>query len=438
MGFFNFVSVIISITPLVHISFGAPLANQCRMDGDCVHGVCVNDRCFCSDFWGGDFCDQSVNVKPLTSESSPQVDAKPLPSDTSSQSDNVGPCAADADCSGHGKCMAGLCYCAAPFFGARCGSQNPELVEQPIRPVPSNFVVSETHVREISSSPDQLPVSNGMPEISAGIKTADQQPSEGKPSEEFLSKIKVALRGPSKSQSAGLLAAVRKSGQKHNNVPMSTKDPVIQQIAVYNHMFRFAFYILCILAILIISSVVLYVFCCVDVVRERFLFLLTGDKEVRWTLASSVQAAYVVEITDIDVTDLVCQSWFGQADVFMRVTNNPNMPIRTNMKKPKKYSKGSHRVYFDRIELNVWPSGDDIKIDIMEQDFIGSDVVGQVTFKSNEVLEWANGADPRENPQATISETGTGSTLKGMHSFKMKNPDGDMVATLHCNFYIVE
>merc|ERR1719240_70571 len=102
------------------------------------------------------------------------------------------------------------------------------------------------------------------------------------------------------------------------------------------------------------------------------------------------------------------------------------------MKKPVKQGKTHYRVFFDRVELNVWRGGEPVCIDIMEQDFIGSDVVGGFKIKSNEILDLASGQVDPSGTQGSMKTAGN-TNIKGAHSFKMKNPDGDVVGTFHCN-----
>jgi hypothetical protein len=235
-----------------------------------------------------------------------------------------------------------------------------------------------------------------------------------------------------RASSAGLLAAVKKTSQK---IP-DENDPVVAQFRVVNIYMQFIIYVASIAGVCILVLLVLYLVCCVKPVRERFLYLATGDKEVRWTLASAMGTQHVVQITDIQITNMVPYSWFGMPEVFLRIENNPNMPIKTNLKKPIEERKNSYKVFFDRVELNVWHGGDDICVSIMEQDFIGSDVVGSVKLKSNDVLDLAEPGG--KHAQGATVTTNTGSIVKGRNEYKMKNGDDNVVGTLHCNFSLFE
>lgn len=433
-----FVAIILLTVPAVRSR-----GYQCGTNDDCSHGVCVSDRCFCEESWGGESCSQPILPTTAAAATMPReaysdvVGSADLHRSQVSQAlthdqveepaewphlveepaelphnENVGPCVTDTDCSGHGLCRVGTCYCVDPFVGERCAFQHPG--------TPTATVAKQSSNLEAAA----MSISAQVRKRLTVVKTMSSDPSQD-------------LQAHSKPSAAGLLAAVKKSSQTLAKTPADIHDPNVAQIRAVNVYLQFVVYAAGMLAAIIIISIVCYLVCCVEPVRQRLLYLTTGDKEVRWTFASAVGFAQVVEITDIDVIDFQMSSWFGVSEVFLRVENNPNMPIKTNMKRPVKYAKNAYRVFFDRVELNVWPHGDEISIDIMEQDFIGNDVVGGCKMKSDAVLDWARGGAP-----ATVDTTATrsagGTNIKGKHKFKLKNPDDDIIGTLSCNFTLLD
>lgn len=404
-----------------------PQAKACYGDGDCVHGVCdLSGSCLCENEWGGQHCEEPVKIEGdiAVFEYPPQFQdfqakdfARKIASAESGEED-------DAD--------------ASSGSGSGSDPNGGPFSPPPMRPRKALVATSRASNQEEGKEKGGR-TAIGLHDLSSLHHGAAEKASSGAEKEKGKKKTTpvVVMGGPEPS----------------------ADEIYIEHLENTNLHLAFIVRLAYIIFATVIICIACYLVCCVETIRERIMMLLTGDTKLRMT-AGSLISEYVpgaspvaVRISEIKVYNIACGEWFGSPECYINIVCNPNMPVRTRVRKLKMVwavpdplgggllpepeqkakwarstpeqreqamasratrmqSQGANRSggmfstmgrggakegkkisyveWNERLEVNINPMmGDDIQIQVKEQDFVSDDTVGELRMTSSKVLEEA-------------------------------------------------